>query len=441
MNFNVEDVHTEATLLKILIANNFFGPVGGAELSTYTNYQLLKSKGLDVFFFATDRQPYFEPDYPWTSFFPKFVDYDELSGLPDKVKHVPRLFYNTEAEEKLDAFIQEVRPDVIHCGNIYYHLTPSILKAAKRHHVPVVLTLRDARLLCPTGTMMIGTEKYCEQELCMTGSPIHCLTNRCYDKNVLQSALVAAEFQFRRAHQLFDSVTKFVAPSQAMYALAQRGNIPETKLKLLYNFIDDSFFETQPRYDSGDYFLFVGRLSKEKGVHFLLEAFKELPRDIELHIVGEGPEEENLKALAQEYGLPNVRFMGFLMGDDLRDQYHHCLASIVPSYWFEVYGRTIVETFTFGKPVIGSRIGGIEEAIDPGVHGYLFEPGNVEQLRQAIHELHTKPELAIEMGRNARKRSEERYTAQIYGEGLLSLYEELVSSPRPVPITQGAALL
>ncbi|MBY0404254.1 MAG: glycosyltransferase, partial [Cyanobacteria bacterium] len=250
------DTHTSKPP-HILLMNNFFAPDGGAELSTLANYHLLKEKNMNVSIFATDRKPYFLSDEelkPFTPYFPRYIDYDKTSGLVGKLQQVQRIFYNHECEKKLNQFLEKNRPDLVHCNNIHYHLTPSILKACQDHQIPVIMTVRDARLMCPSGTLMIGAEKYCEQELCVTGSALNCLTHKCYEKSFSKSAVVTAEFMARDFHHLYDSITKFVFPSEAMLELAARSGIPRNKLVKINNFAEDKIVNLVPSFQGGNYF-------------------------------------------------------------------------------------------------------------------------------------------------------------------------------------------
>jgi len=421
--------------MKILLVNNFFAPEGGAELSTFLTYQLLQQQGHEVAFFATNRQPYFIPDYPYARYFPEYRDYDELDGTADKVKNLPRMFYNGDAEKQMDAMLTDFKPDVVHCNNIYYHLTPAILKACKRHRVPVLMTLRDVRLMCPAGTLKRGDGQYCAEELCVTGSAAHCIINKCYGNNLANSVVVTTEYYFRKLHGLYDTVTTFIAPSQAICDLAVRSGIAPERMTVINNFIDDNFFAQPAPTVPGDYFLFVGRLSREKGVLDLLDAMARLKPTAQglptLHIVGQGPEEQEIKRKTEELGLNNVVFRGFMTGPAIQEAYRNCLASLVPSNWFENFSRTVIESCAFGKPVIGSRIGGIQEVVEHEANGLLFTPGNVPELAACLQRIADNPAWAVELGQRARQKAEAHYNSRVYLEKTIAAYQQaLMKSPR-----------
>ncbi|OGI21872.1 MAG: hypothetical protein A2255_11115 [Candidatus Melainabacteria bacterium RIFOXYA2_FULL_32_9] len=407
--------------MKILLANNHFSNNGGADAYTYNTGNVLRENGHQVFFFASDRGNFFEENYEYSRYFPQYITYRSLAK-PDLLKNIFRPLYNFEAKEKLNLYLKEIKPDIVHCNSISYHLTPSILDSCYKNNIPVVMTLHDTRFLCPAGTMLLSTENYCQNELCITGNPIHCLANRCKYKSLPASTLATFEYFFNKYLRLFDKVSVFICPSKALLELAARSGIPREKLVHINNFIDDSYFKAEPEYSNKGYFLYAGRLVKEKGVHYLLEAMRKIP-DIELHIVGSGLEENNLKQLASN--LSNVKFLGFKSGIDLENEYKNCIASIIPSNYFEIFGLTIVESFAYGKPVIGSNIGAIPEIIENGKNGIIFESENADDLAQAIRQLNTNRTLLYEMGQNARLKAKSMYISNIHYSKLIEAYKSL----------------
>ena len=408
--------------MKILLINNFFGNYGGAEIMMHETASILKSKGHEVFFFATKSKN--TQDYEYSKYFPDYIHYSSLPKI-DFLFHIWKSFYNPDAEKKLDLFIKKIKPDVAHCNNITYDLTPSVLNACYRNNIPVVMTLHDATLMCPSMTMRIKSGDYCKNELCVKGNPIHCLINKCFFGNFMKSAAASAEFLFRKIHRLYDKIQLFICPSQAILSLAARSGINRGKLVHLNNFVDDSYLKKQPVYSNKGYFLYVGRLAEEKGLNYLLEAMSKLPRHIGLHIVGTGPDEANLKDYAVGLELSNVVFTGFKTGKELEDEYKGCIATILPCNWFEIFGLTILESFAFGKPVIASHIGGIPEIVENEWDGITFEPKNVDALAEAIEKLYCNNDLAVEMGKNGRTKAEIVYNSEIYYAKLIRIYESL----------------
>ncbi|OGI26518.1 MAG: hypothetical protein A2287_08880 [Candidatus Melainabacteria bacterium RIFOXYA12_FULL_32_12] len=405
--------------MRILMINNYFSNTGGADVYTYAVGKLLRENGHEVFFFATDEKPYFEENYEYSNYFPRNINYKSLSKL-ELIKHNFRPFYNFEAESKLNNYLKLIKPDIVHCNCIFFNLSPSVLNACYKNNIPVVMTLHGPQLMCPSVKMMYKSEAYCSDKLCISGNPIHCIANRCLDNSLIKSIGITSEFVFRKIHGLYNRISGFICPSNAILELARMSGISEDKLFLVNNFVDKSLFNNEVHSQNEGYFLFVGRLSREKGAHYLVKAMSKLPKDVKLHIVGTGQEEDNLKA--QSLNLPNVEFLGFKSGNELQNEYKNCIATVIPCDWFENFPTTIIESFTYGKPVIGSRIGGIPEMIDDGINGITFEPRNIDELAQAIYKFHINNELACKMGENGRLKAEKHYTPDTYYSKLIQVY-------------------
>jgi glycosyltransferase involved in cell wall biosynthesis len=198
--------------------------------------------------------------------------------------------------------------------------------------------------------------------------------------------------------------------------------IPEEKLVHIPNFIKLKNFE--PAYEPGDYILFVGRLSKEKGVLTLLKAIKGL--DIELKIVGDGPIREEYEKYIRIERITNVTFEGYKSGEGLKSLYKNSSFIVFPSECYEVFGLIAVEASAYGKPVIGSNIGAIPEIIINEKTGLLFEIGDYNELREKMKYLLTNPSLIAQMGKDARKRAEEEYNAELHYKRLMEVYGRLM---------------
>ena len=411
--------------MKILLINEYFSYQGGSENSTYNIGNILRKNDHEVFFFAFNKKPYIEQDYQYACFFPEYIIPNDHSGAKKlllKLLQRINLVYNFQTEKKLDQLIKVINPDIVHI-NCLLALSPSVFKACYKNNIPMVMTLRIAELFCPVISMMQKNKTHCKDELCVAGNPLHCIINRCNPKGYLRSAFSVAKYLAIKILNLHNKVSIFICPSQAMLKLASRSGIKKEKYIHIPNFINDSWFEIQPEYSNKRYFLYVGRLSFEKGLHYLIEAMKRLP-GIKLRIVGTGHEEKNLKKQAEL--LENVEFLEFRTGKNLEEEYKGCIATILPCIWFETFGLTIVESFTCGKPVIASKVGGIPEIIEDGINGILVEPGNVDNLVNAIKKLHSNNNLVIEMGKNGRAKAENNYTPQIHYEKLIKVYNTLL---------------
>jgi glycosyltransferase involved in cell wall biosynthesis len=408
--------------MKILFINNFFSLVGGTERVMWDQASLMKEQGHEVHFFATNKKPFFIPDYENAHFFPEYVDPRQHSGL-SQVFRLPNIFSNHHARKKLEAYLEALKPDIIHIHNLHYHLTPAILSACAKAGSPIVMTLHDNRLLCPSASY-IDSPQF--KGLCNTGNPFICLKSKCKNKNFSETAISILDFYLNKKNITSAYIERFILPSNTLLELMKKAGLPEEKLLHIHNPINAAFSNQSSSEDKG-YFIYVGRLSREKGVHFLLEALKTLPH-IPLKIVGVGPQEAELRTLAASLQLHNVEFLGFQPVEEVISLLKKARASVLPCNWFETFGMSLVESLMLGKAVIASNIGAIPEVLDHGRCGILIPPADIQALSSALEDLYEHPEKAINLGKAGQKRVESIYSSASHLEKTVSLYDELLNS-------------
>lgn len=402
--------------------NNYFHVNSGASGVMIDEAEILMQKGHDVYFFTTDKKPFYDENYKYKDFFPKYIKYSELNKF-DLIKNLFRPFYNVEAEKKLDKLIKEIKPDIVHKHSVSRHLTASVLRACYKNKVPVVMTIHGPTFFCPQEGFMMNETVYCSKELCSRNNFSHFLLNRCCKQNFAKNVYLTALYTVYRSFRLHNGIKKFICPSQAMKNVALRAGIPDKKLEVVNNSCSKSYFDEETVPDNKGYFLYVGRLERVKGIQYLLEAMTKLPEKIKLHIVGEGFEEEYFKNTAKKLNLDNVIFLGYKSKQELEEEYKNCIATILPCRWFETFGLTIIESFLSAKPVIASRMGGIPEIIDNGKNGILIEPGNVNQLVDAMLNLYKNQDTAIKMGNLGRIKAEQQFNPELHYEKLIKVYK------------------
>jgi glycosyltransferase involved in cell wall biosynthesis len=196
------------------------------------------------------------------------------------------------------------------------------------------------------------------------------------------------------------------------------------KSSQIYNFIDLGKYS--PNFSHENYYLYFGRLSREKGVMTLLRAWRNFP-SIRLKIVGTGDIEKDAKQYIEEHQMSNVELVGFLSGDRLFDIVKRSKFIIVPSEWYENNPMNVIESFALGKPVIGARIGGIPELIQEDLNGYLFESEDVAGLTNSIKRAESVSEdVYVRLGKNARSFAEENFSEHKHYDELIKVYEELL---------------
>ena len=380
--------------MRILLVNKFHYRKGGAETYYLTVGSELERMGHEVAYFSMKH-----PDNlpcEWDKYFVTQREYNNVKYPLKAARDGMALIYSPEAKRNFQALCEEFRPDVVHLNNVHRQITLSILDAPylRENKVPVFYTAHDYVTVCPGYLMLDGGGRVCDACL-EDGRYRHCIEGRCVKGSRAKSALAAMEASFNRAHKSNQRIDKVIAPSRFMRSKLIEGGWPEDKVIFLQNFADDAILEraSEVGADSTDrenpYLLFFGRLSIEKGVDTLLRAFdaalSNLPRDMRLVVVGDGPDAADFKALASSLGCASrIEFAGYQTGEALQSYVEGASLAISSSRWRENMPYSIVEAFAAGTPVIGTNIGGIPELVNEGKTGFICVPGDVPSMANAI---------------------------------------------------------
>lgn len=406
--------------MDILFANNYYYMRGGSERILFEERALLRERGHVVRGFSHRHSANIASEL--SEYFLDPVNYDELSGTA-KIKQAVRLIVNKEAAQKFTLAIEEFKPDIVHAHNIYGGLTTSVLDVAKKKNVPSVITLHDCKLICPS-YLMLNRGKVCDD--CKGRKFYHCLVNRCHKNSLVASAIYTVESYYNKWFKKWGSVKYYICPSRFLLNKMAEGGLPREKLVYIPNFVDVSRFA--PSFEPGGYVLYVGRLSHEKGVLSLLKALR--GAGIPLRIVGDGPVRQKTEEMVNQEGLKDITFEGYQSGEKLADLFRNAAFLVMPSEWYENAPVTLLEAYAYGKPVIGSRIGGIPEMIEEGETGELFESGNIGELREKILTLWESRKNIVFMGQTARKRLQEKYSPEIHYSKLIEVYQKALEQNR-----------
>ena len=360
---------------RLLAINNYFYRRGGAESVFLDHMEMFAAAGWDVVPFSMQH-----PDNlpsPWSDYFISEIEYGRNSSLLTKFAQAAKIIYSLEARQKIRALISHSTPSVAHAHNVYHHISPSIFTTLREEGVPVVMTAHDLKLACPA-YKMLSKGKVCER--CRGGQIHNVLLKRCVKDSAAVSGLVLLETMIHRSFGLYrDTLDRVVAPS-----LFYRDKLTEwgwnaNRIVYIPNCIDaDQFSATA---DEGRYFVYAGRLAPEKGLATLVRAAAQARQPLVL--AGTGPEETALRLLALETGA-DVVFAGYLDKPALKKLIGASRALVLPSEWYENAPISVLEAYALGRPVIGSRIGGIPELVIPEQTGLLAEAGNVDALAEAL---------------------------------------------------------
>ncbi|MBR0953608.1 glycosyltransferase family 4 protein [Bradyrhizobium canariense] len=400
--------------MKVLLANKFLYERGGAETVLFQERTFLTDTGTEVIDFAMQHER--NVHSPHAAHFVSRQDY-RTGGYLSKIKGALALIHSREAVRKLASLVDETRPDLMHCHNIYHQLTPSIVGVAKSRGIPVVLTLHDTKPVCPVHTRALGNN-LCS--LCIGGDFHHVLKHRCSDGSIAQSAALYLEAVTQRWLGSYEKVDRFIAPSQFMRDSVLR-RFSADRVALLHNGVDVATISPSGL-DKG-YLLYCGRLAPGKGAETLLRAHQAAGSRWPLVIAGTGPLTDELKSQFTE----NVQFAGHLSGPELSTMLAESSVVVVPSEWCENCPMSVLEAMAHGKPVIASRIGGIPELVNDLATGFLFEPNNTDELRDRLERLMSDPGLRARMGAAGRLRVEREFSLEKHNAELMAVYQSLVS--------------
>ena len=403
-----------ATLLAI---NNYHYYRGGAETVFLEHNRIFRERNWQVVPFAMTHPRNLPSE--WSEFFVDELEFGQAYGLTGKLRRLPKTIYSFEARSKLSRLLAATHPDIAHAHNLYHHISPSILGLLHKRSIPTVLTLHDLKIACPAYSML-ANDGICER--CKGGRLYNVAVHRCMKESLSLSLVVMVEAVL---HKLLGSyrncVDRFVVPSRFYLDKFSAWGFPASQFTHVPNFIEPQRY--RPDFSPGKYFLYFGRLSREKGIPTLIAAAAKCGARVVL--AGTGPLVDSLKELATALKA-NVEFLGFQTGDALHDAIRGARAVVLPSEWYENAPMSVLEAYALGKPVLGARIGGIPELLQEGITGQSFASGDAESLAAALQGFARRPDAELdEMGRNGRRWVEADFNAARYADRILEIYREL----------------
>ncbi len=413
--------------MRILLVNTFHYPRGGASVHVLGLAKLLRSRGHEVLHYAM-RHPDSLPCPETEEYWPSYIDFPKLlrkKSLRSIVRVLRRTIYSRESADGLRRLIVDKGPfDVAHLNNILHHLTPSIIEPLREAGIPIVWTLHDYSLLCPNTNFVDNrTGRLCT--VCLKGGLrfINAPLRRCKKGSFAASSMAAIESWGHRLLRVANKVDIFISPSRFLAGKFFEAGFDGAKFTVLPYFVE---LPPEKRFPPGDYALYVGRLSQEKGVDVLIAAWKKMPAYAVLKIAGSGPIVAELKSMASD--AKNIEFLGFVETSELSGIRRRARFTIAPSICWDNFPISVQESLADGVPVLGSRIGGIPEMVISGETGELFEPGDVDDLHEKALSLWKNDEGRRGMGILARRFVHENFDPGNYCEILEGIYKKIIRS-------------
>ncbi|SUV02268.1 glycoside hydrolase [Priestia megaterium] len=392
--------------MKILVIHNYYQISGGEDRVLEEEIKLLTSNGVEVVkYFISNKEM-------------------DLKGLVNKIKLGINTVWSKQKYKEIKSLIKEVNPDLVHLHNTFPLLSPSVYYACQVMGKPVVQTLHNYRLGCP-GAMLLRNNEVCEK--CISGSLLNSVKYGCYRNSRVQTVPLSTMLYTHRFLNTWNNkVDKYIALTNFAKEKFIQIGLNEDKITVKPNFIEKHI---EVGIKKEDQVTFVGRISKEKGLHLLLAAWSKVGSKVntKLNVIGDGPLRKELESKYQH--LSNVNFLGKLDSKDVLSYMSKSKYIIVPSIWYEGFPMTIIESYSVNTPVISSNIGSLKEVVINEVTGFHFENNNINSLENTLKKaLHYSDYDKLQ--RNINEQYEKKYTPSANFKMLINIYEEVVRSKK-----------
>jgi len=382
--------------LKVLLCHNFYQQPGGEDESFADEGRILESRGHEVLRYTRHNAA--------------------IAGL-SRIDLARSSLWNRQTYDELRDLIASERPDVVHCTNIFPLISPAAYDAADEAGVPIVQALRNYRLMCPNA-LFFRDGRVCED---CAGKSLAwpAVAHACYQHSRLVTAGTVAMLSMHRARRVWDrKVDLYFAPSEFTRQKYVEAGLPADRVAVKPNCVDP---DPGPGDGSGGYAVFVGRLSREKGIETLLAVWERLPGDAQLRIVGDGPlADDVMRAAARDR---RIEWVGRQPMAEVLRIVGEAACLVMPSLWYETFGRAIMEAFSRGTPVVASGLGAMAELVENGVTGYHARPGDAADLAAKVATILADPGRRADMRAAARREYLRRFTAGPNHERLMEIYE------------------
>jgi glycosyltransferase involved in cell wall biosynthesis len=391
--------------IKVLFVHNYYQEAGGEDRVVEQEIQLLKQNGIKVASYFTDNKNI------------------KIDGIYNKVRLGLNTIWSFKEYRNIKKKITIERPDVVHFHNTFPLLSPSVYYAAKDLGIPVVQTLHNYRLACPNA-LFLRNGLICEK--CVSGSLFYSIKYACYRNSRLQTIPLSAMLLTHRALKTWNKkVDKYIALTKFAKDKFVENGINANKITVKPNYIDKKFKSKISKNHKNNNILFVGRISKEKGLDILLEAWVQVKNKKNglLEIIGDGPLKQEFEQKYKEYS--DIKFYGKLDNEIVLNYISNAKYIVVPSICFEGFPMTIVEAYSVGTPVISSNIGSLKEIVNNEVTGFHFKNNNVSSLVSVLSKalLFSNYSTLVE---NVKNQFEMSYTSDYNFRKLIEIYEEVI---------------
>lgn len=414
--------------MRIIVANYRYFVAGGPEKYMFKFMDAAQKMGIEVIPFSVDN-PQNEAT-PYSKYFAKprsneLMYANTKKSIGNLIGMLRATVWNYDAQKRLRRLIRDTKPDAVYILHEVNHLSPSIIRAAKKEGVRVVHRISDFFMFCPKYDFL------CENEICeacLHGNYKKAIKQKCVKGSKAGTLLRVLAMKLYAATKVFNDVDQFICTCEFSKNKLIEGGIPKEKITCVPTFIDAS--EITPCFENDKYFLFLGRMAHQKGTIYAIEAMKYL-KDTEyvLKITGQisnSYEDQKIWQYIQENQLENkIVFTGFKQGKELEELILGATCIVCPAIWYENMPNTVIEAYAYGKPVVASRVGSLAEIVEDGKTGLLFEMKNSRDMSDKLGCFIENTALCEELGRNARTVCESKYSVNTHMQMVIQcLHEE-----------------
>ncbi len=399
--------------MKVLMINKFLYPNGGSETYIFKLGEQLQKMGHEVQYFGMEHEGRCVGNR--VNAYTADMDFHSKSKL-SLVSNAFKTIYSKEARAKIRKVLDDFKPDVCHINNFNYQLTPSIIleivewRKENDRQCKIIYTAHDYQLICPNHMLYNpNTKKICAK--CLDGHFMNCVNGKCVHGSTAKSIIGMMEAEFWKWKGTYKYIDKIICCSEFLKSKMDTNPLFAEKTVVMHNFVEKVEHKT---IEKKDYVLYFGRFSEEKGIGTLIKACKELP-NIQFVFAGTGPLEE------KTYSVNNIKNVGFQKGETLEKLIREARFSIYPSEWYENCPFSVMESQMYGTPVLGANIGGIQELIQVGKTGELFESGNKKDLKENIERLWSDKKLCNQYSKNCKDISFD--DIEEYYEKIMKMYQ------------------
>jgi glycosyltransferase involved in cell wall biosynthesis len=381
--------------MKLLFVHNFYQIPGGEDSVFYNELKLLKIYGIDIETYTVHNK--------------------NINSYLSKISVIIFTIFNSVAFFKFYIYLSKLKPDIVHIHNFFPLLSPSIFWACKLKKIPVVHTLHNFRIVCPTATLMLDGQI---TEKSINRNSWWAIKKRVYKNSLVGTAVLSGMIEFNKFIGTWNNaVTKLIALTDFAKQKYIEAGISESKLVVKPNFVDGS---TPPDFNKENYGIFVGRLSEEKGIEHLLKAWKNI--DYPLLVVGDGPQ----KDLLINNSNSNVIYKGKLDKSDVMELVSKAKFLVMASTWYEGLPMVLVEALSVGTPCIVPNLGGMASVIKDNICGLRYQPNDIDDMRKTVNQLIADQELAERLAQGAYNEFMENYTPQKNYQQLIDIYQSAI---------------